>query len=355
MRRLSISHVLLLVYFMLAQTDVAEDSIHEIAGKNKSGIAEIAASDSSGDLKTAPTRIFTSPDGLIRKNRWLIQLTAPISHLPSESPVTSENWPVTRVATPRRIEGQNLDFSMSVDEVSAEVMESPSEQVADPDPEPSSLALDAEAYLDSGTGLLRKKEYWPAIKAFSKAIQLAPNYAAPYFSRALAYYDLAEFERAINDYSEVIRIDGNRAQTHDDRQLASDYYNRGLAYYRQGAFEKAISDFSEVILLDPNDAHAFYNRGGAYYRRRQFDKAISDYNEVIRLGRDNAETYYNLGLAYSKQRKFKEAISNYSAAIRLNPNHAKAYKNRALAYLRVGNSENADADFTMARRLEVGR
>ena len=85
MRRLSISHVLLLAYLVLAQTHVAEDFIHEIAGKNKSGIAEIAASDSSGDLKTAPTRIFTSPDGLIRKNRWLIQLTAPISHLPSES------------------------------------------------------------------------------------------------------------------------------------------------------------------------------------------------------------------------------------------------------------------------------
>ena len=112
------------------------------------------------------------------------------------------------------------------------------------------MPLDAEAYFDSGTGLLRKKEYWPAIKAFSKAIQLAPNYAAPYFSRALAYYDLAEFERAINDYSEVIRIDCQRARTPDDRQLASDYYNRGLAYYRQGAFEKAISDFSEVILLD---------------------------------------------------------------------------------------------------------
>ena len=345
MRRLSISNVLLLVYFALAQTHVA--------GKNKSGIAETAASDCSGDLKTAPTRVFTSPDELIRKNRWLIQLTAPISHLPSESPMTSKNWSVASVATPHRIEGQNLDYSLPVEEVSAEVMASPSEQAANP--EPSSLSLDADAYLDSGTGLLRKKQYWPAIKAFSKAIQLAPNYAAPYFSRAFAYYDLAEFERAISDYSEVIRIDGHRTPTPDDRQLASDYYNRGLAYYRQGAFEKAIGDFSKVILLDPNDVHAYYNRGGAYYRQSQFEKAISDYNEVIRLGRNNAEIYYNLGLAYSKQRKFKEAIRNYSAAIRLNPNHAKAYKNRALAYLRAGHSENAEADFTMERRLKVGR
>jgi tetratricopeptide (TPR) repeat protein len=423
MRRLSISRVLLLIQLLVAQTRVAADFIHEIAGKTKPGIVEIFTSDSSGKLKKALTRFFVSPDGLVvtsqhviedaslimalnneavflfyrlvshpartdlallkfyvpdvsflrlgkstsanegqrvvvigsatgavgsvsdsimsafRENHSLIQINAPISHVSSESPVMDENGQVTRVATPHRVEGQNLDFSGPLEKVSAEVTEPPSEQAADP--EPPSPAMDAEAYFDRGTGLLHKKEYRSAINDFSKVIQLAPNYAAPYFSRGLAYYKLGEFERAINDYNEVIRIDCNNDRAHDHRELASDYYNRGLAYYHQGVFEKAIDDFSEVILLDSNNAHAYYNRGGAYYRQSQFGKAISDYNEAIRLGRDNAETYYNLGLAYSKQRKFDKAISSYSAAIRLNPNHAKAYKNRALAYLRAGKSENA--------------
>ena len=63
MRRLSISHVLLLIQLLVAQTHVAADFIHEIAGKTKPGIVEIFTSDSSGKLKKALTRFFVSPDG----------------------------------------------------------------------------------------------------------------------------------------------------------------------------------------------------------------------------------------------------------------------------------------------------
>lgn len=36
------------------------------------------------------------------------------------------------------------------------------------------------------------------------------------------------------------------------------YYNRGIAYYKKREYDKAIADFSEVIKREPNHADAYY-------------------------------------------------------------------------------------------------
>jgi serine protease Do len=75
----------------------------------------------------------TVSDGIIsafRENRSLIQITAPISHGASGSPVIDENGQVIGVATLVSAEGQNLNFAIPVETVSAALMQEPSEQVA---------------------------------------------------------------------------------------------------------------------------------------------------------------------------------------------------------------------------------
>lgn len=43
--------------------------------------------------------------------------------------------------------------------------------------------------------------------------------------------------------------------------LAIAFYNRGLAYENKEDYERAIADYSEAIRLDPNDAEALFYRG----------------------------------------------------------------------------------------------
>jgi len=50
-----------------------------------------------------------------------------------------------------------------------------------------------------------------------------------------------------------------------------------------GDFDKAIADSTEAIRLDPTLAGAYNNRGLAYAEKGDFDKAVSDYSEAIRL------------------------------------------------------------------------
>jgi S1-C subfamily serine protease len=82
----------------------------------------------------SPTGLMgTVSDGVIsafRENRSLIQITAPISHGSSGSPVIDENGQVIGVATIVSAEGQNLNFAIPVETVSAALMQEPSEEVA---------------------------------------------------------------------------------------------------------------------------------------------------------------------------------------------------------------------------------
>jgi len=71
------------------------------------------------------------------------------------------------------------------------------------------------------------------------------------------------------------------------------YKTRGWEFHQGKDYDKAISDYNEAIRLDPESAAAYYNRSLSYYEKRNYDKAISDYAEAIRLDSTYAVAYNN--------------------------------------------------------------
>jgi tetratricopeptide (TPR) repeat protein len=96
-----------------------------------------------------------------------------------------------------------------------------------------------------------------------------------YYKRGNAYYDSKNYEKAISDYSEAIRLGPKNAAT---------YYKRGNAYFDSKNYEKATSDYSEAISLDPKDAIAYYNRGRAYRELGKNAEAQADFDKAKQLG-----------------------------------------------------------------------
>jgi tetratricopeptide (TPR) repeat protein len=127
-----------------------------------------------------------------------------------------------------------------------------------------------------------------------------------------------------------------------------------IASMNAGNFDKAISDYNEAIRLDPNDFAVHWHRGIAYYHHADYEKAISDFTELIRLDPNRACGYYFRGTVYDKRGDFDRAINNYNNAIRVEPNYAAAYWGRGFSYLHT-NSAKAEADFAAAKRLEAGQ
>ncbi len=129
------------------------------------------------------------------------------------------------------------------------------------------------------------------------------------------------------------------------------YYSRGNTRRRLGNFQDAISDYDEAIRLNPEYLDAYNNRGNAKNTLGNFQDAISDFNEVIRLNPEYLDAYINRGNAKTGLGKFQDAISDCDEAIRLSPELSVAYYNRGVAKSKLGDKEDALADFTKAKEL----
>ncbi|MDR1784959.1 MAG: tetratricopeptide repeat protein, partial [Spirochaetaceae bacterium] len=135
--------------------------------------------------------------------------------------------------------------------------------------------------------------------------------ATDYFKRAYEYDEKKDYDRAILDYTQVIRLN----------PLADGAYNnRGLAYEKKGDYDRAIADYTHAIMLNPNYAGIYYNRGNAYRNKGDYDQAIADYTQAIRLKPDDANAYSNRGNAYSDKGDYDRAIADYEMALKIDPN-----------------------------------
>ena len=187
------------------------------------------------------------------------------------------------------------------------------------------------------------KDYHGAIKLNTEAIELKPDWSWPYNNRGVAYYDLGQNERAIQDYNKAIQLNPNYADA---------YNNRGIAYRHLGQYERAIQDYNKAIQLNPNYAEAYNNRGVAYMDGlKQYERAIQDYNKAIQLNPNYTEAYYNRGTAYAKLGQYMIAIQEFDKAIQLNPNYAHAYNNRGAVYDELKQYELAISDYNKAIEL----
>ena len=133
--------------------------------------------------------------------------------------------------------------------------------------------------------------------------------------------------------------------------LAAAYRMRGTAVARKNEYDRAIADFDEAIRLDPKDGAAFSARGAMYSIKGEYDRAIADSNAAISLT-PNGTTYSNRGFVYNNRGEYDRAIMDLDRAIRLNPKSGFAYKNRGISYEKKSEFQKALNDYNQAIGLD---
>jgi tetratricopeptide (TPR) repeat protein len=147
--------------------------------------------------------------------------------------------------------------------------------------------------------------------------------------------------KAIDEATEAIGRDPNSV----DERSESAYAKRGRAYAEKGEYDRAIADYTEAVRVyqtvkptyfRPRLLEAYNVRADSHQKKKEFDKAAADYGEVIHLcsggfsdlgeamiyGGFAAEAHYKRGICYDEAGDHAKAMADYKEAVRLAPDLA---------------------------------
>jgi tetratricopeptide (TPR) repeat protein len=199
-------------------------------------------------------------------------------------------------------------------------------------------------YAYRGSAYITKKDFDSAIRDLSEAIRLdkrAPSYV--YGLRGAAYKAKGKIDQALADFDESIRLDASRANV---------YGLRGEIYEQRNDTDHALADFTRAIELEPKNPQRFLDRGNVRFSRKEFDGAVADFSAAIKLGPDFFDAYYNRALTYYYAAKPAAGLPDIDKALSLRPKDVDVIESRAMILERLGRTQEAVAGYRAALALD---
>lgn len=208
-------------------------------------------------------------DGIVSAVRELpnigkiIQITAPISHGNSGSPVFNLQGQIVGVVTIKVTNGQNINLAIGAGRVN--------------ELHPGKLRLLAE------------------ISAKAKGSDSAESQ----YKTGLEALWLGNYDNAVGYFENAINRNPRRADA---------WVQVGYCKVKQGKNEEAIKAYRQALLLKPGSDEVLNKLGDAYYYLGRLTEAIASYKEAARLRPRSAEAHYNLALVYFENDKQNLAV-----------------------------------------------
>lgn len=138
------------------------------------------------------------------------------------------------------------------------------------------IHLGALYIIDRGNYYLKRSDFDPALREFSRSIQRSPARSGLYISRAICHMNLLDLSGA--------RADVERALQHDPRNFVA-WSLRGELLSLDGNLDAALEAYNRAIEIRPSWNIAYLDRGGLYQRLGQLALAREDIDRSVDLSR----------------------------------------------------------------------
>jgi len=183
----------------------------------------------------------------------------------------------------------------------------------------------AKKYYKAGEDFFAVNKFEDAIKQFTKAIELDPDYDRAYIHRALVHERMNNYSTAAEDYERALVF-----LTKDETV----YYAAGNAYFKSEQYGAALAKLNTALTMKSNYLEAYQIRNQVFIALERYDDALDDCKRALKY-KENEVNYYYLGQAYEKLEMYDESEAAYKNSIRRNGNVLVAHMALAkLSFLR---------------------
>jgi serine/threonine protein kinase/predicted Zn-dependent protease len=173
-----------------------------------------------------------------------------------------------------------------------------------------------------------------ALKSFSQAVELDPNFARAYAGMAGTYGNLDQPQNA-EKYAKL-------ALQHVDRMTERERYRlRGQYYIRIESWQKCVEEYSELVKQYPVDNSGHSNLAECYGYMLNMPKAMEVAREGLKLAPKSVMSRMNFTLYSCYAGDFPGCENRAREVFQLNPQYEEAFL--ALAYAQVGENQLAQA------------
>lgn len=168
--------------------------------------------------------------------------------------------------------------------------------------------------------------------------------AQAYKLRGDRYRGLGDWDRALADYNQVIRMRGDHPGA---------YYRRSEVYLAQGQYDLAMADAERVIRIVPDTPGGYRVRCEILIAQNgDLDQARQDCNRALEINSIDTAALAARGVVNLRSRAFQEAWSDFDAAIFNGRRTAQTLYGRGIAGIRLGRVREGRADLTAGEELQ---
>lgn len=202
----------------------------------------------------------------------------------------------------------------------------------------------AAEWLASGNDALDAADYQTALDDYTQALKIDPDLAEALNNRAYIEQKLGRFDACAADYTHLIDV------RPDDNVDA--YAGRAACYVELGRWSDALKDFNHLVEVRPDFAPYFRQRGTVYVSLGDQSKALADFDKALSLDPRYPLAYLDRGQLRLDQGDTPHALDDLNQALALDPSQVpEAYYLRATIDETAGDTKNAIADYQAFLKL----
>lgn len=194
-----------------------------------------------------------------------------------------------------------------------------SAQLGERDPELTRL-------FEAGKAAMMEENWDEALQNFEAAKQLDVDrtFGELYFWTAEALRELEDYQNAVLNYQDAIRVDNSFAQAHN---------GIGICWREMRQYDVARTSFENAYQFDRRDASIAANLGDILVNTFQDPTNGMQYlDRAIELNPEDAEAYRTRGFAHALLREFDEGIADLLKSVELDPTEYETYERLATVY-----------------------